>query len=862
MAEGRPWTWSEPLIGADRDASTLAASLLAGTSVIVAGTRGSGRSHLLRAVVSELGPHGVAPAVVRPSTVLSDVAFGALDAIGDPRIVDLRRGRPAEEDIVVVVDDIHALDVDSALLLARSVADGRVTLLASLLIPRARARRVDLDARGVGQTILSLWLDGLAERIDLSELTSADGEELLAVFPGASTLDATICGAILWRADGSRTLLRELVAEAVGAVAAGRDPFAAIRDTPPHSRLSVALKLHTADLAEDDQECLAFLNRLPHVEFSVATRFAAASRLEAMITAGLIHSDDSPARRLTANEALAREAERQLGTPRIEALVDAAGERMLDDGGEWWCTPLAVSIAERWHRGTDVADSEVMRSPSLRARVALDAARVANDRGDAAHAAAHAARGLRSEDSPELRLEAAYALALLGTGSDSLTVTTIDPADLDDEGRGRLAKLRTVLEDRGLTVPLYAATRGDPDLELERHLRDSARAGEAFEWSRAAEAAERALAMSTDRTATQLRARLNAGLAETFRGRWARARSHFDEVERVLDARQRPADIGATHRLSALLVMLAAHQLAGADGGPVHARLAAERTKAAREHDPVALTIAGAAAAVADTNLERPAHALLEWEAVRERSAGALSGPDADLIELGLAEALAASGRVGPARAVLARIEIGDDLHVRHARVSVETTVLMAEGRTAHACGTARSAAALSRGRDVPPVRVRDLFRLLVLGILTPEERSELSALLASVDLPLAGDLARRLTAWEAGEVHDISDCLRLHAVWSSDGTGDGTRLGRISRLPSASTSPSAPRFRELTRREREIALLVEQGHTNREIAARLYLSVRTVESHVYQARAKIDAASRAELGRLVAQWENQQSRA
>lgn len=861
MRDGRSWTsWSEPLIGADRDAAALAGSLLAGTSVIVAGARGSGRSHLLRAVVRELAGHGVAPVVIRPSTVLSEVPFGALDAAGDPRMIDLRRGRVPDGDVIVLVDDVHALDVDSARFLARCVADGRVTLLATLLIPRARARRVDLDTRGVGQTILSLWLDGLAERLDLSELTPADSEKLLAVLPGASTLDATICGAILWRADGSRTLLRELVAEAVAAVAAGRDPFAAIRDTPPHSRLSVSLTLHTGDLAEADQECLAFLNRLPHVEFSVATRFTSHARLEALITAGLVHSDDSPARRLTANEAIAREAERQLGTARIDALITAAGTRMLEADGEWWCTPLAVSIAERWHRGDDATDAPI--SSALRSRVALDAAREANDRGDAAHAAAHAARGLRARESPELRLEAAYALAQLGTGSDTMTIDEIDPRDMDDEGRGRLARLRAVIADRGLAVPLYAATRGDADAEIERHLDESARAGASFAWTRAVEAAERALALSTERSATHLRARLSAGMAESFRGRWTRARAHFDEVERLLDARQRPVDVGATQRLSALLVMLASYQLAGADGGALYARLSGERTTAAREHDVVALTIAGVAASIADTNLGRPGDALLEWEAVRAKSAGFLSGPDADLAELGLAEALAASGRVGDARAMLSRIETGDELHVRHARTSVETTVLMAEGRTGEARVAARDAAALSAGHEVPPIRARDLFRLVVLRNSDEAENEELRELLRTTDLPLAAELRERLEAWEAGDVHDPGERLRLHPLWSVDDGVDPARLGRLSRFPSPTPSAEMPALNELTRREKEIALLVEQGHTNREIAERLYLSVRTVESHVYQARAKIGVSSRGELGRLVAQWENQQSRA
>jgi DNA-binding CsgD family transcriptional regulator len=55
-----------------------------------------------------------------------------------------------------------------------------------------------------------------------------------------------------------------------------------------------------------------------------------------------------------------------------------------------------------------------------------------------------------------------------------------------------------------------------------------------------------------------------------------------------------------------------------------------------------------------------------------------------------------------------------------------------------------------------------------------------------------------------------------------------------------------------LTEREREIAMLIGQGLSNRAIAARLTLSVRTVESHVLRAMAKTGTTSREELSALV----------
>ena len=55
-----------------------------------------------------------------------------------------------------------------------------------------------------------------------------------------------------------------------------------------------------------------------------------------------------------------------------------------------------------------------------------------------------------------------------------------------------------------------------------------------------------------------------------------------------------------------------------------------------------------------------------------------------------------------------------------------------------------------------------------------------------------------------------------------------------------------------LTDAERGIADLVSQGHSNKEIGERLYMSHRTVGSHLYRIFPKLNITSRVELTRLV----------
>ena len=67
---------------------------------------------------------------------------------------------------------------------------------------------------------------------------------------------------------------------------------------------------------------------------------------------------------------------------------------------------------------------------------------------------------------------------------------------------------------------------------------------------------------------------------------------------------------------------------------------------------------------------------------------------------------------------------------------------------------------------------------------------------------------------------------------------------GRIAALPAAPAGPPDG----LSEREVEVLKLVAMGHTNQEISSRLYLSVRTVESHRAHIQQKTGADTRAKL--------------
>lgn len=83
--------------------------------------------------------------------------------------------------------------------------------------------------------------------------------------------------------------------------------------------------------------------------------------------------------------------------------------------------------------------------------------------------------------------------------------------------------------------------------------------------------------------------------------------------------------------------------------------------------------------------------------------------------------------------------------------------------------------------------------------------------------------------------------------------TGKPTRTGRTTKSAKAK-KPTGKRSSGLTPRQQEILKLVSQGNTNRDIARRLGISVRTVEVHRFNLMRRLKVRNVAQLLRQALQ--------
>lgn len=126
-------------------------------------------------------------------------------------------------------------------------------------------------------------------------------------------------------------------------------------------------------------------------------------------------------------------------------------------------------------------------------------------------------------------------------------------------------------------------------------------------------------------------------------------------------------------------------------------------------------------------------------------------------------------------------------------------------------------------------------------------DAAELAAV--SKDFEAIGDLVAAVDAAAQAAIAYRRQDLRGSAL------GSVTRAEALAEQCGNADTPALRQAREplpLTDREREIVLLLGRGLSNRDIAARLSISVRTVEGHIYKAMTKTGTASREELAALL----------
>jgi DNA-binding CsgD family transcriptional regulator len=148
-------------------------------------------------------------------------------------------------------------------------------------------------------------------------------------------------------------------------------------------------------------------------------------------------------------------------------------------------------------------------------------------------------------------------------------------------------------------------------------------------------------------------------------------------------------------------------------------------------------------------------------------------------------------------------------------------------------------------------------------GALAEEEPAARAARLEAALSAVEGSPARLQAVWvlldfgvalgEAGDERAIGVLERAVAVGAELGAGTVTELGeRALRSLGVRTWRRASAGAPLTEREQEIARLVAEGATNREIAQALFLSPKTIERHVSNVFKKLGVRNRAELASLV----------
>jgi DNA-binding CsgD family transcriptional regulator len=842
----------------------LETAVLSGRGAVLAGAPGIGKSHLARAVGERLRTRGVVVESVLATEAASSVPFAALVPVLGPAVradgdvlailrgaVDALSGRARRARLVLVVDDAHCLDPASAALLLVLCTRHGVRLLATI---RAGAPAPD--------AVRALWKDAGLERAELGPLSEEETAEMARQLLGGPVEAQT--RRWLWQTSGGNPLfLRELIRSGVEHAALVQEAghWRRAGGFVPTARLIELLDARIEELSPAERRAFGFVVLAEPAPLALLEQLDALEGARGLEARGLVasaHIGEASALRaahplygellgasLTALEAralhaeLARHLDADAGRTCLRlaawALADgvAAEPRLLADGAREALTAFDPDLAIRL--GSAAAEAD----PSVDATLPL--------------AEALRARGRYEE--AEQRLAAVEEEALRTRPATRYLFIRATNLQWGLERNGEAEALLERFEDDSAAVAVRAALRSS-----------SGRLADGVSCAREAVAVA-----AIDRLACAS-ASLVLGRDLALLGCPREALAALDRAERTCDAVEsewpraalaalaaRAAGEGLDNRRRALEARYETARAAGDDARAAMCEFVLARL--ALSSGPLASAARYAEDALARLAFMDPRRLAAACEATR-------------------AEATAQAGHVQEARAALERAEI---LQQRGpaGRLSAEAieqariAVLAVEGDLA---GAQRAALVAAGGAGEALATEAELLHLYVRVGGDPVDVVErLGEIAGATDAGLTSLLARHADA-AAGQrpqeleqvatdferfglaVYAAESVAQAAVVHGRHGRDDARRRAeaRAARLAHGVGARGLVLVQSLhqpslTRREREVATLVARGLSNAEVADRLSLSVRTVESHIYRASTKLGVRDRRALVALLA---------
>jgi two-component system, NarL family, nitrate/nitrite response regulator NarL len=98
----------------------------------------------------------------------------------------------------------------------------------------------------------------------------------------------------------------------------------------------------------------------------------------------------------------------------------------------------------------------------------------------------------------------------------------------------------------------------------------------------------------------------------------------------------------------------------------------------------------------------------------------------------------------------------------------------------------------------------------------------------------------------------DVDEVAQAVETTAQGGTVCSPKLAAVLLRRVAREAESRPAATSLTARERQIAELIEQGHSNKEIAERLQIGLPTVKNHVHNILTKLKATRRGQAAAML----------